>query len=251
MVKLDTLGMLGMFDELDNIFFLSLINGEFAKQVEFYIKKSLEYNFDLEPDIVTSKKDTIKMTNLKTKKVSETSCFMIGIFDTTTNVFAHSAYKNIFYENLIKTNYFNDSMSTLKKLFSNRTINITREQHYIIPYLCAIVASNKLNVIRFTSEGFIAYCLIELNYPLSLDSFEKDIASYRFYLETIKIMNNPLNSKSRSLSRSLKNVQHSMQNTIKDNMTNKYHKSHKNKDIKRFVSRMTRTKLIKTKKNKK
>jgi hypothetical protein len=189
----------------------------------------------LDLDVATAKKTSIKITNLKTKKVSEVYCLMIGIFDTSKNVFMFSSYKDVIYENLIKrTDYFHDSLSTLKKLFSNRTINITKEKHYIIPYLHAILAPNKLNVVRFTSNSFIGYCLIELNYPLTLYSFEKDLNSYRYYLELAQTLSNK-----QKLSRPLSI---NKQNMNKQNMTNK---SHKYKDIKKFVSRMKRTKLIK------
>lgn len=221
-----------MFEPLDQLFIATIIRNKFAKEIEFYMKKSLEYTFDLNVDNATAKVNNVKATNIKTKKISTKNCLMIGIYDITKKTFIFSPIKDLFYETLIKKNdYFYDSFDTLKKLFSNRNLNIREDYHYIIPYLCSIISPDKFNVVRFYSEGYIGYCLIELNYPLNLKKLNNDLEIYHsFYQVYIK-----------STSKSTQNVSRAI--AIKTPFKKNNSKSHYNTYIKKFISHMARTKL--------
>ena len=224
-----------MFDLSDQIFFTIIINGEFAKQVDSNTIKSLEYNFDLTLDITTSKTNVIKSTHIKTKKVSEKPCFMIGIYDTNNNNFIFSPLKDIFYKHLKQTNYFTEASSTIDKLFQNRNLTISEDYHYIIPYLFSVIYYNKLNLVKFVSEGYIGYCLIKLDYPLSLKKIDKDLGMYRF---SIQVYNQNKNKLSRTQTKKILTIK---SNKSKSNKS----KSHKNININKFLSRMSKTRLIK------
>lgn len=173
---------INLFDKKDKTFFSIVL--KYKKNYEDIMTKSLEYQINLNQDILELKKNTIEAT--KNNKKEKFSIILLGMYNTENNTYIHyKGINEILFDNLDK-NYdlidFFGSKTTIEKIFLNQFISIDKKTHYAIPYFVAIM-NPAFNLVRFENENgkYYFYALIKFGYEdkLNFNKFLKDMEKYK------------------------------------------------------------------------
>lgn len=182
------------FDTIDNVFLDILLT--FTDTIEKCYKQTLEYKFNITPEIATGHQYKIKGTNKK-GETSEFPIIVIGHYKTENAEFVWNQNMNMIIYDEVKatTVAFGSSIDgifgsdkTLKKLFEP-TVKIDLDKCNSIPYLAQLFLFN-YNFVRFESENgeFFLYTFIQINFncPIDYEDFFKKIILYKSIIENNK-----------------------------------------------------------------
>jgi membrane-associated HD superfamily phosphohydrolase len=182
------------FDTIDNVFLDILLT--FTDTIEKCNKETLEYKFNLTPEIAAGREYKIKGTNKK-GETSEFPIIVIGYFKPENCEFVWNDNMNmIIYDEVKATSKaFGSSIDeifgsdkTLKKLFEPK-VKIDLDKHNAIPYLAQLFLFN-FNFVRFETDtkDLFLYTFIQINFncPIDYDDFFKKIILYKSIVENNK-----------------------------------------------------------------
>jgi hypothetical protein len=193
-----------MLSKSDEIFFI-LINN-YSKFCEDIINKSLDYKINFTDDDMQKLYGKIEVIDNNNKK-SMHQFAIFSIYDTKTNEFIWIKKIKDILEPYVKKVYENYGikLNTINKLFANDKIKLEPNLKNTIPYIIALSYSTLNNVIRFVSNQFEIYVLIDLDIPNKVDTNKliKDLSMYNTALLSygMKNVSRPQINKSKKLSK--------------------------------------------------
>ena len=171
------------FDVIDNLLIDILLT--FSESIEDCNSQTLQYKFNLTPEIIKCKDFKIEGTD-KNDITELYTIIYLGHYNSNDETFkwSNSQIINMVYEQLQKNVKSIDTnikemfgtTQTIDKLFEPE-VKIILEQHYAIPYLIQLLFN--INLVRFESpnKDIFIYTLIKLNFdcPIDHEDFIKKI----------------------------------------------------------------------------
>lgn len=154
----------------------------FEKDIKDSMKKTLEYDIEINSDILEMKTPYINVINKKSKIKERNNILMLGNYDMKKNIFRWTSSKIIF--KLLDESYkfkdFFKDYNILKKIFAEE-VSISKINHYMIPFLIQIFHDKTLT--SFIIGDFIGYALIDFknNNDIDFDKFGEMMKLYRLY----------------------------------------------------------------------